>query len=110
MRVSKSQQHVASAFFTIVVIILVGATFYHREESLNWLNSFYLTTMNVLTIGVSGFTPSTDASKIFTMIYTLVSVPTLIFCLGLIVEDRFESRIEKIEEQRKEAGSKNESK
>jgi hypothetical protein len=100
MKLSKSQQHVAIAFSTVVFLILVGAFFYYGNQSLSWVNSFYVTIMTVMTIGVNGFAPTTDAAKIFTMIYTLISVPTLIFCLGAIVEDRFASRIQRIEEHR----------
>lgn len=100
MKISKSQQHVATAFSTIITLILIGGIFYHHYESLTWLDSFYVTVMNVMTIGTNGFSPSSDASKMFTMIYTLVSVPTLIFCLGIIVEDRFEARVHRKEERK----------
>ena len=100
MKLSKSQQHVVLALTIVVAIIFIGAIFYHNQESLSWIDSFYVTVMTVITIGVNGFGPSTNASKIFTMIYTLVSVPTLIFCLGIIVEDRFEARVHRKEEKK----------
>lgn len=90
------------AIGTIIVLIFIGAVFYHNNEQLNWLDSFYLTIMNTLTVGVNDFAPSNDYSKLFTMIYMIISVPTLLYCLGLIVEDGFEARVERIEERRKQ--------
>lgn len=106
MKLSGSQKHVITALLIVVFIILIGAFFYHGQESLDWVDSFYLTIMNVLTIGVNGFAPSSDTTKTFTMIYTLVSVPTLIFCLGIIVEDRFEARVHRVEERRERRENK----
>jgi len=100
MKLTKSQRHVVLASSIVIALIFIGAIFYHSQESLSWLDSFYMTIMTVMTIGVNGFSPSSDASKLFTMIYTLVSVPTLIFCLGVIVEDRFEARVHRIEEKK----------
>lgn len=97
MKFTRSQRHVTLAFSIVVILLLIGAVFYHNYESLDWLDSFYVTIMTVITIGANGFAPTTDASKIFTMVYALVSVPTLIFCLGVIVEDRFEARMHKVE-------------
>lgn len=100
MRLTRSQQHVSLALAIVVILILIGAVFYHNYEYLNWLDAFYITIMTVVTIGTRDFAPTTDISKIFTMVYALVSVPTLIFCLGVIVEDRFEARVHKIEEDK----------
>lgn len=81
------------AISSVIFLIAVGATFYHYHDGLRWVDSFYFTTMTVMTIGYGDYRPTSDASKIFTTFYALVSVPTLLFYLGWIVESRLSRRI-----------------
>jgi voltage-gated potassium channel Kch len=87
------------AVLVIIGLILIGTVFYHLNEALSWVDSAYFTTMTLLTVGYGDFAPRTDVSKIFTMIYSLISIPAILFCLGLIVNDFIKERIDQIEER-----------
>jgi voltage-gated potassium channel len=87
------------SFLVIIAIITIGAVFYHFNENLSWLDSSYFTVMTILTVGYGDFTPTSPASKAFTMVYALVSIPSILFCLGLIINDFIKERIDQIEDK-----------
>ncbi|MFA7253980.1 MAG: potassium channel family protein [Patescibacteria group bacterium] len=93
----KTSFHISLAVFVIVILIAGGTAFYKFHENLSYVDAFYFTTTTVTTIGFGDFHPTTDTSKLFASIYALISVPTLIFCLGLVVKDYFENKLTKIE-------------
>jgi len=98
-KLRKIELHFIFAVVAMALIILTGAIFYHYYENLNWLNAFYFTTTTVLTIGYGDFAPSSDLSKTVTIVYSLISVPTMVFCFGILVEDFLDERIEKMEDK-----------
>jgi hypothetical protein len=97
MKSKNSRLPVKLAIGSVVLLIAIGAVFYHYHDGLRWVDSFYFTTMTVMTIGYGDYRPANDISKIFTTIYTLVSVPTLLFYLGWIVDARLSHRLEAAE-------------
>ncbi len=99
MKSRKIELDVLYAILTIFGLILIGTVFYHLNEALSWLDSCYFTTMTLLTVGYGDFAPTNDVSKIFTMVYALISIPAILFCLGLIVNDFIKQRIEEVEER-----------
>lgn len=96
-KMKKIEAHILTAAVIIVIIIASGTIFYKINEQMAWLDAFYLTAMTIITIGYGDFHPSSDLSKIVTIVYSLISVPTILFCLGLIIEDFFENRVHKLE-------------
>uniref|UniRef100_A0A832E0X0 Two pore domain potassium channel family protein n=1 Tax=candidate division WWE3 bacterium TaxID=2053526 RepID=A0A832E0X0_UNCKA len=70
---------VLSVFF---VLILISATiFYRLMEGWSWMDSFYFSSTTLITIGHAELLPSTDLSKLFTIVLSFVGVATF---LGLI--------------------------
>ena len=60
-------------------VLTVGTVVYHLLEDWSWVDSFYFSSVAVTTVGFGDFTPSTDASKLFTVFYifsglTIISV------------------------------------
>ncbi|MEI7792187.1 MAG: potassium channel family protein [Candidatus Berkelbacteria bacterium] len=96
-KMKKIEAHILIAAIIIVIIIGSGTIFYKIYEQMAWLDAFYLTAMTIITIGYGDFHPSSNLSKIVTIFYSLISVPTILFCLGLIIEDFFENRVHKLE-------------
>jgi hypothetical protein len=94
------------AISSVIFLISVGIVFYHYHDGLGWLDSFYFTVMTVMTIGYGDYHPTGDTSKLFTTFYVLVSVPTLLFYLGWIVESRISRKIFDNEQRVDQAKSK----
>jgi len=58
----------------VVLVILIGTSFYTRVEGWRPLDSLYFTVITLSTIGFGDFAPKTDAGKIFTMVYIFVGI------------------------------------
>lgn len=69
----------------LVTLIVIGTVFYHLVEGFSFVNSFYLTSVTLTTVGYGDFAPVTDAGKIFTAIYSFMGVGTfLAFAASLL--------------------------
>ncbi|MEI6144120.1 MAG: potassium channel family protein [Candidatus Berkelbacteria bacterium] len=98
MKKKKANLEIYIAVGVVLFILLVGTVFYHFYEELTWTNSFYFTTMTVVTVGFGDLAPTKPISRIFTAVYALVSIPAILFSLGLIIEGFLKHRIEHIED------------
>jgi voltage-gated potassium channel len=72
----------------VVVLLLVvlagGTAFYTQAESWSVVDSIYFTTITLTTIGYGDLTPSSDAAKIFTVVYSLVGIGLMGTFIGVI--------------------------
>lgn len=72
--------------FLLITLLVIGTYFYHLVEGFSFVDSFYLTSVTLTTVGYGDFAPVTDAGKIFTSIYSFISVGTfLAFAAALLV-------------------------
>jgi len=109
MNKKKLNLEILVAFAIVLLILLEGTLFYRLYDNLSWIDSFYFTTMTVVTVGLGDIAPADPVSRLFTSIYALVSIPTILFCLGLIIKrfltheiDHIENKVEKIINTEKE--------
>jgi len=98
MRKKRANLEILVAVGVVLFILLAGTVFYRFYEDLNWTDSFYFTTMTVVTVGFGDLAPTKPISRIFTALYALISIPAILFCLGLIIEGFLKRRIESIED------------
>lgn len=61
-----------------LLCILVGVSFYHLVEKMSFIDSFYLTSVTLTTVGYGDVAPQTDLGKIFTSIFSFVGVATFL--------------------------------
>ena len=59
---------------SIVLLLGLGSLFYHQHEGWSLVDSLYFCFMTMSTVGYGDLTPSSDASKLFTIGYTALSV------------------------------------
>ena len=90
---------------TLLGWMAIGTIVFHRLESWTWIQSFYFSVVTITTVGYGDFTPSTDASRLFTAIYILVGVSIGLVTLSLIgsaiLRTREKKYIERIEKRNK---------
>ena len=77
-------QH-AYKLLTIAALVLVvtGTVVYRWLEDWSWVDSVYFSVVAVTTVGFGDLTPTTDASKVFTIGYLVVGVSLITTYLNL---------------------------
>lgn len=62
---------------TIVVVLGVGTVVYRLLEGWSWVDSLYFSVVTLTTVGYGDLSPTTDASKLFTVVYIVMGVSLL---------------------------------
>ena len=52
-----------------ILVLALGTVVYRFIEDWSWVDSFYFSSVALTTVGFGDLTPSTDASKLFTVFY-----------------------------------------
>jgi len=78
---AKLQTRLFPLFFAVMTLITLGMLFYSSMEGWNYIDSFYFTIMTLTTVGYGDFSPTTDASKLFTAVYVLFGVYLMFYTL-----------------------------
>ena len=60
-----------------MVVVAVGVMFYMNVEQWSFINSLYFCVVTLGTVGYGDITPTTDAAKLFTVIYIIVGLSVI---------------------------------
>jgi Ion channel len=69
-------------------IVAVGTVVYHFLEDWSWVDSLYFSVVAGTTVGFGDLVPTTDAAKLFTVLYILLAVSVIATYLNV----RFRTR------------------
>jgi len=69
-------------------LILAGTVGYRLLEDWSWVDSLYFSVIAVTTVGFGDITPSTDASKLFTVLYVISGITIVTTYLGARMDRR----------------------
>jgi len=75
-----------TAFFLLIVILLIGVTGYMLISGYSWIDALYMTVITMTTVGFSEVNPLDTESKIFTIFLILASVVIVGYALSVITE------------------------
>ncbi|PIE45071.1 MAG: hypothetical protein CSA44_02590 [Gammaproteobacteria bacterium] len=76
--------------FIFIVMLLIGSTlFYVNIEQWRIVDALYFSVMTMATVGYGDLTPTTDISKIFTMVYTFLSIGAFV---SITAKEQFTER------------------
>lgn len=64
-------------------VITLGTVAYHFLEDWSWVDSFYFSSVAVSTVGFGDLSPSTDASKLFTVLYIFSGITIITVWLNM---------------------------
>lgn len=79
-----------------IIVLLAGSTvFYSSIEDWTVIDSLYFSVMMMSTIGYGDFVPTTTFSKVFTIIYTILSIGSFVLFTAKIVNVVLSRRLEK---------------
>jgi len=60
-----------------IAVIGVGTVTYRILEDWSWVDSLYFSVITLTTVGYGDFAPTTDAAKLFTVLYLVVGISLL---------------------------------
>ena len=81
----KNDQEFRVLLFLLTTLLIGSTLFYSSEEGWSTLDALYFSVMTMSTIGYGDLTPTTDISKIFTMVYTFLSIGIFVALTAKIV-------------------------
>ena len=55
-------------------LLALGTIVYHYVEDWSWVDALYFSTVAVTTVGFGDLAPTTDGSKLFTVVYILTGI------------------------------------
>lgn len=79
------KQMLASAT-SALILLTIGAVFFHVIEKLSWINAFYFCTVSLATVGYGDIVPKTDGEKLFIMAYILVGIGIIATFANLLIK------------------------
>ena len=95
----KELRDITISIFVFICIILLGAYAYSQVEGWRYIDSVYFTVITITTIGYGDFSPSTDAGKIFTIVFSFAGIAMAFYFLSLIGKFIFKKQLRsKLEE------------
>ncbi len=68
------------------ILLLSGTIFYWLEEDWTIIQALYFSVVTLATVGYGDLTPTTDFSRIFTIIYIFIGLGVLVLFLSAIAQ------------------------
>ena len=69
-------------------LLAIGTVAYRLLEDWSWVDSLYFSVVTVTTVGFGDLTPSTHASKLFTVVYILSGITIITTFLRMRMDRR----------------------
>jgi voltage-gated potassium channel len=82
-----------TALALVGAVITIGGIGYHILEGWPWLESFYVSTQTVTTVGFGDLPPTTHAGRIFSIVFMLLGVGTALYGLTLLAQSLIQSGV-----------------
>jgi voltage-gated potassium channel len=74
----------------VLSLVIVGVVFYTIVEGWSVVDAIYFSTMSLATVGYGDIVPTTEVGKIFTVVYVLAGIGTLVSFFTTLTRHTFE--------------------
>jgi len=90
-------QRLKRMLVTMFLVYLIGVGAFRYLEDWSWIDSLYFTAVSMTTIGYGDIYPTHDLSKVFAILFGIVSVGLWFYIITTIAENRFYKKLEERE-------------
>ena len=80
--------------FIVGILLLTGTIFYWTAEDWTLIQSLYFSVVTLTTVGYGDFTPTSDFSRIFTIIYIFIGLGLLVAFLSSIAQHYMAQKVD----------------
>lgn len=87
------QRRLLNLVLAIFAVTLLGAAGFRYFEGLSWLESLYMATQTVTTVGFGDVHPRTDGGKTFAILFMLIGAGTVLYALTMIAQSVIQSEL-----------------
>lgn len=88
-----TRRRLFSALLTIFGMIVFGTIAFRYFEGWTWLESAYMATETVTTVGYGDFPPKTDGGRVFAIFFMLLGGGTVLFAITTLIQSVIQSEI-----------------
>lgn len=81
----KSDNEFKAIFFLLITLLLSSSVFYMRMEGWGFIDAIYFSVMTMATIGYGDIVPTSNISKVFTIIFTFLGTGVFVALNAKIV-------------------------
>lgn len=88
-----TKRRLYNASLAILFALCFGAVGFHYFEGWNWIDSFYMATETVTTVGYGDLPPRSRNGKVFAMVFMLLGAGTVLYALTVLAQSVLQSEL-----------------
>ena len=97
----RQDQQFRVLIYTLFILLAGATTFYSQIEGWTAVDSLYFAVMTMTTIGYGDLTPTSISTKLFTIVYTVLSIGIFVAFVTKLVKTILDKKLDQVEKIKK---------